>query len=186
MTRQAGVTLVEMMVAIAIIAILLVLGVPSFATYMANSKIRGTAEVFLSGLQSARTEAVRLNTAVEFVLTDTAAIRDNVASAVPSATGRNWIIRTADMANFIEGKSGSEGAGAGGAEVDAGAVSTITFNGLGVTDLAAATTIHFTNSAGGACAPDGPMRCLDVVISAGGQARLCDPAVSDATDTRKC
>jgi hypothetical protein len=30
------------------------------------------------------------------------------------------------------------------------------------------------------------MRCLQINVSASGSVRMCDPAVTDATDPRKC
>ena len=44
-----------------------------------------------------------------------------------------------------------------------------------------------TNPTGGACvAASGPMRCLRIIVTPGGQARMCDPAVTDTNDSRKC
>jgi type IV fimbrial biogenesis protein FimT len=37
-----------------------------------------------------------------------------------------------------------------------------------------------------ACAPSGPIRCLMVVISPGGQSKVCDPAATSVGDTRSC
>lgn len=82
--------------------------------------------------------------------------------------------------------------GTSSAEVD-----TIVFNGLGrmpsVLNTGATVTnfvkvrLDFTYPAGGACvANGGPMRCLAILLSAGGQIKMCDPAVLTAGDTRKC
>jgi type IV fimbrial biogenesis protein FimT len=44
-----------------------------------------------------------------------------------------------------------------------------------------------TNPIGGACAAaGGEMRCLRVVVTGSGQVRMCDPAVTVATDPRRC
>ena len=74
--------------------------------------------------------------------------------------------------------------------------SLIIFNGLGrVTPVPAGDIdIDVSNPTGGACVgvglhatPAGPMRCLRLVVSAGGQVRMCDPAfVYTATDTQGC
>jgi type IV fimbrial biogenesis protein FimT len=57
---------------------------------------------------------------------------------------------------------------------------------VGLTTVA---TFDFSNPNAGACATSGggggPIRCLRVRLSRGGQTRMCDPAV-DATDTRSC
>ena len=63
-----GFTLLELMVALAIAALLMMMGVPSFTTFLRNSEIRSTAESISNGLRLARTEATRLNAPVSFTL----------------------------------------------------------------------------------------------------------------------
>jgi type IV fimbrial biogenesis protein FimT len=52
------------------------------------------------------------------------------------------------------------------------------------------TNIEVTNPAAGVCqhvdAVNGTMRCLRIRISTGGEVKMCDPAVTDATDPRIC
>jgi type IV fimbrial biogenesis protein FimT len=66
------------------------------------------------------------------------------------------------------------------------------FNGLGrVTSPGGAanlTQVAISNPVGGTCehVDGGAMRCLRINISVGGEARMCDPAVTDATDPRIC
>jgi type IV fimbrial biogenesis protein FimT len=72
----------------------------------------------------------------------------------------------------------------------------LAFNGLGgVTSatLAAGSEAAFniTNPAGGVCAAadeDGTMRCLRVLVTQGGQIRMCDPAltISKPGDPQAC
>ena len=66
--RPQGFTLIELMVALAIAALLLMLGVPSFTTFLRNSEIRSTTESIVNGLRAARTEATRRNERVKFTL----------------------------------------------------------------------------------------------------------------------
>lgn len=63
-----GFTILELMVALTIAAMLLTLGVPSFTAFLRNSEIRSTAEAISNGLRFARTEATRLNRPVSFTL----------------------------------------------------------------------------------------------------------------------
>jgi type IV fimbrial biogenesis protein FimT len=63
-----GFTILELMVALAIAALLLTIGMPSFTTFVRNSEIRSTAESISNGLRVARTEATRLNKPVSFTL----------------------------------------------------------------------------------------------------------------------
>jgi type IV fimbrial biogenesis protein FimT len=63
-----GFTLLELLVAMAIAALLLTIGMPSFTTFLRNSEIRSAAESISNGLRMARTEATRLNAPVSFTL----------------------------------------------------------------------------------------------------------------------
>jgi len=68
-----GFTLIELMVALAILALLFLLGMPSFITYLRNSEIRSTSESIINGLRTASAEATRLNSRVAFKFTGTGA-----------------------------------------------------------------------------------------------------------------
>jgi len=62
------------------------------------------------------------------------------------------------------------------------------FNGMGRVVGAGIGTINLGNVVG-TCEhldANGTMRCLRVIVSNGGQIRLCDPKVVDATDPRRC
>lgn len=191
--RQRGVSMIEVMIAIAIIAILSAVGLPAFGTFMQNSKLRSTAEGFYTGLQAARAEAVKLNATVQFLLTTDDPSGSNAQTTNLSTSASNWMVRTPDPAVpgiylWLMGKSSAEGGGSTpSVEVDGGGVTSITFTAFGATTLGSAATLTFTNPTGGACASaSGPMRCLNVVVSIGGQIRMCDPKVTYANDTRKC
>jgi type IV fimbrial biogenesis protein FimT len=48
-------------------------------------------------------------------------------------------------------------------------------------------TFSVTNPRGGTCQADGgDMRCLRIVVTTGGQVRMCDPAVEAVGDPRRC
>lgn len=188
---QRGVTLTEVMIAVAIAGILLTMGLPAFQTWVQNAQLRGAAESLASGFRAARAEALQRNTTVQFVFTADAPIAANVTSLTPSTSGPNWVLRydtdpdpAVTTYAFLQGKAGAEGASN---VVTAAGSSTISFTAFGRTTLLAASTIQVTNPTGGACfASGGPMRCLNVVVSVGGQVKLCDPAVTTAGDTRAC
>jgi type IV fimbrial biogenesis protein FimT len=192
MKRQRGFSLIEMVVVVVIMGILLGLGLPSYRTYMANQRIVASAEVFMTGLQMARAEAVKLNQRVEFILTDVDPTPASVDTTSTSTAGRNWIVRALAAGGnaFIEGKSGAEGSGsatgAGSPVVLTGSLAAVTFDGFGMpVGLTTTATFDFSNPSAGSCAPAGPVRCLQVRLSRGGQARLCDPA-TPVGDTRSC
>jgi type IV fimbrial biogenesis protein FimT len=66
--RLRGFTLLELVVALTIMGMLLMLGMPSFTTFLRNSEVRSTAESISNGLRAARSEATRLNRPVSFTL----------------------------------------------------------------------------------------------------------------------
>jgi len=66
--RSAGFTLIELMIAIAIFAILIMLGMPTFTEYLGNTQIRNASEAILNGVRLAQGEAVKRNGEVSFVL----------------------------------------------------------------------------------------------------------------------
>lgn len=191
---QRGVSLIELMIGVAIAAMLFALGAPNFSAFIQNSKIRNAAEAIQNGLSLARVEAVRRNTSVQFVL----------------GTGSSWTVgcetATTDCPASIQSRSTAEGstnAAVATTEVAASTnvinttptfTDTLGFNGLGgitsVTLPAGSNAIfNITNPNGGACAvADGPMRCLRVVVTSGGQVRMCDPAltISKPTDPQAC
>lgn len=61
---RSGFTLIELMVVIAVAAILLAIAVPSFTAMGLNSKLRSTANNLVASAYLARSEAIKLNTPV--------------------------------------------------------------------------------------------------------------------------
>ncbi|MCS4509842.1 GspH/FimT family pseudopilin [Xylophilus ampelinus] len=59
--RPAGLTLIEVMVALAIVAILGLVAVPSFVAYQRNSELSSAANSLLSAVTMARSEAMKRN-----------------------------------------------------------------------------------------------------------------------------
>jgi type IV fimbrial biogenesis protein FimT len=56
---QRGVTLMEVMIVLAIVAIVLAVGVPGFREFVARNRLDGAAQHLLASLQYARSEAMR-------------------------------------------------------------------------------------------------------------------------------
>lgn len=196
---NAGVTLIELMVGLTILAFLLVSGVPSLSVWLTNAQIRSASESILNGLNHARAEAVKRNTSVRFQLTTTLGNDCAVANA-----GTNWVVNI--------GATTSPAGLCGNATSDTVAPqllqktvatsstmitinasqSALAFNGLGqqtsttvVGGAPNATTIT-VQPATGSClstAGTGTYRCLTIQISPAGQARLCDPSVSGSASS---
>lgn len=193
-------SLIELLIGLAIMGLLIMIGLPNMATWLQNSKIRTAGETMLAGLTLARTEAVRRNQVVRFQM-----VNNLTSACVVSTAGTDWVVSLDDVTGacdeapseaaaprIIQTRSGSEGTT--GVVVAAATAGIVHFNGLGrVTSPGGAanmTQLAISNPVGGACEnPDGsggPMRCLRINISIGGEARMCDPAVSDASDPRIC
>jgi type IV fimbrial biogenesis protein FimT len=192
--RSSGFTLIEMMVTLAVLALLFAVGLPSMSTWLQNVQIRSAAESMQAGLQSARAEALRRNDLVRFQLVDSLA-----SGCALTASGTSFVVNLGkddatgkcdapesdvDDPKILQKRSGAEGSP--NAVINASSQSVL-FNGLGrISAGGAQMLIDVTNAAGGKCQPDGPMRCLRLTVAPGGGVRMCDPAVTDATDPRHC
>ena len=194
-TLLRGFTLVEVMVSLTIVGALLAMGIPSVSAMVQNSKLGSATKSYTAGIQTARTEAIRRNATVDFVLTNAAV----AATPTPSANGRNWVVRWSDAGTpaLLDGKAGTDGSGQSGSTSitiagtvtapTAGAFSgVLSFNGFGA--VTSGETLRFVveNPAGGTCATaGGTMRCLVIQVRPGGQVNVCDPKAS-AGDSRAC
>jgi type IV fimbrial biogenesis protein FimT len=202
--RASGFTLIELLITLAVMALLFMLGLPSMNTWLQNQQLRTSAEGIQAGLQLARAESLRRNVPVRFQFVDTL-----TSACVPFDKATNWIVSVNDPTGkcnvaesdpsaeitdptaliMIQKRSGAEGSPNAAVVAVNGLVpaNTVTFSGLGrVIGVAPITQIDIKNPSGGVCQPAGPMRCLRINIASGGQMRMCDPIVVDATDPRKC
>jgi type IV fimbrial biogenesis protein FimT len=172
-SAQYGFTLVEMLIGITIFAILVAVGLPSYTAWIQNTQIRSATESVLNGMQLARNEAVRRNTNVQLVL----------------GAQSSWTISVPSTAEQIQARS--YGAGSKNVTVakTPGAATTITFNSLGRVTAnadASATITQLDFDVPTTILAATASRNLRIVIAAGGNVRMCDPTVSDATDPRYC
>lgn len=164
---QRGVTLAELMVAIAIFGILLAAGANSYTRWIQNQQIRVAAGSILNGMQVARSEALRRNTAVQFVL---------------DAAG--WRVIEAAGAAQVQAASLREGARNAVVTVAPAGSTMLTFGGLGRVEANtdASAPIARVDVTSTSTAADRPMRILAGV---GGMLKMCDPAFA-AGDPRGC
>ncbi len=173
--RQRGISIIESMIVVTVIAIMLALSAPMGAEWLANSRIRSAAESMLAGLQLARAEAVKRNTPVEFVLD------------APPAAG--WTVRVALSGEEIQKKAAGEGTADVTVTAAPSGAARVSFDGLGRRtanidtsnpidrlDLDLPTTVLAADKT----------RDLRLQLGLGGQIVMCDPNVTADGDVRKC
>jgi type IV fimbrial biogenesis protein FimT len=189
--RQQGITLLELMVGVSIVALVLALGAPSFARWAQDARNRGAAESIANGLQVARSEAVGRNALVRFSLTSATADNQwtvtcvNDVKSCPTAAALRTYTGTAgpkvgvSLLPIPAGTSPNPFATAIAAATDVPAG--VSFNGLGRVPTANAnadiTRIDITSPIG---------RRYVVTVSNTGQIRMCDPNVALATSPQGC
>lgn len=183
--RLLGFTVVELMIALGIISMLFLFGMPSFTSWVRNNQVRTAADSLQNGLRMAQNEAVRRNRRVVLILTNDTP--GPMATAMDN--GRSWAISTEELV---------AGSGEGRDYIDGGPLSDVTgdlrINGPGticfssagrliaseaavfggqpcVTNAATPTTTY----AVGRPSPKPGDRMLNVTVTLGGQVRMCNP-----------
>jgi type IV fimbrial biogenesis protein FimT len=135
---------------------------------MANNRVRTGVDGILSGLQLARTEAIRRNTNVSFTLN----------------TDTGWTVAVVSPAATIQTRPASEG-GSNLQVTTLNDQTALTFTSTGTVSgynpNANLTKITVAPPAG----IDGA-DSLQIDIFAGGQARMCNLAITTANDPRSC
>jgi len=173
--RTSGFTLIELMIALSIFAILVFLAFPMYAQFMGNTQIRNRAENSLLGVRLAQATAIKGNSLARFVI-------DANGWAVFA-----WNDEIADFAVVpVQSYQFAEGASQTTHTLTPAAATRVTFDGLGrvVPDANSLTRIDVTN-------PNiSNPRVLRLVISGiGGNTgiKLCDPDPGvAANDPRAC
>lgn len=174
LARQRGLTLVELMVTIGILALLLFLAAPDFRTWILNTRVRTVAEALQNGVRQAQAEAVRRNRTVVFFLTNA----EPGIGAASAVNGVNWGMRTIPLLPtedpvFVRGGAFSDVAQ--GVTI-ASPVAAICFNPAGqqvavvAEGCAPAVTDFDVNGPAGAT----ELRRLRIIVALGGRTRMCD------------
>jgi len=152
--------MVELMIGIAILAILSAVAVPSFQSWLQNSQIRNAAESILNGLQRARAEAVGRNINVEFVV----------------SPDSSWVVRVASGVE-IESRSSGEGSKDVTITMIPNGTNTVTYNNFGgiqATNLDTSAPFNRID-ADSSSMPTSESQDLRITIGLGGNVKLCDP-----------
>jgi type IV fimbrial biogenesis protein FimT len=161
-------TLVEMMVTLAVFAILVAIAGPSFRDAIANQKVQAGAEAILNGLQLAQTEAIHRNMNVSFTL----------------GGGTAWTVAVVSPSATIQTRPDSE-SGGGLTVTSLNNQNLVSFTATGAVanydPLSALTQITVAPPAG-----ISGVNTFRIDITAAGQLRLCNLSISTANDPRKC
>lgn len=168
-----GFTLIEIMVAVAIIGILMAVAAPNFRIWLLNSQIHTAAESMQTGLQRAKAEAVMRNRIVEFTLPVGAVTWD-----VSNTTNGEVLERSADKARMKTVTQVTAPAGA--TKVAFGPTGMVIAN--SPTDGSVPIASILLDSS--ALAP-ADSKELMVTIDMSGRVRMCDPNAAP-TSTRAC
>jgi len=200
MLNHRGFTLIELMVTIAVFAILIMLALPSFSVWTSNMRIRGAAEAVQNGIQLARQTAIAHNTQVMFVFPNAGSLDYLVyelasPGALPASFTAPVVSGATPEAILIQQYNQAEGAsntavaiaGAGGAPDPTAYM--VTFGSLGqVVGNPDGTNYPRMITVNSAISTDPAIRPLRVVIWSGGGTKVCDTAVPVANigDTRVC
>ena len=88
---QRGFTLVELMVTITIFTTLLLLALPMYSEFTANTQIRNAVENTLMGVRQAQSEAIKHNGQVEFVLNPAAGWNVNLIEDNSNLAGYGFV-----------------------------------------------------------------------------------------------
>lgn len=179
--RSRGFTLIELMVTVVLMSLLLGLAAPNFKVWVRNAQVRTVSDALQNGMRLAQSEALRRSRQVVFFLTNDNNCSNSIAAA---SNGVNWSIRTVPM---VAGESSVVVQCGVLSDVAAGVAITgptaVCFNSMG--RQAENTNTGVT---GGNCSlatsglstynvtASGADRTLRVLLTLGGQSRLCDPA----------
>ena len=203
--RTAGFTLIEMVVAVTIFAILVAMTAPTMKLWIANTKVRAIADSLQNGIRLAQAEAERRSRQVVFALTNNAT---PAVGFTATTSGTYWAIQTFPFAGETPVLIAS------GVLSSAGTTVTITagqnqtalcFNSLGrlVANSspgpsgATCTTPTASNTSNVTANPQptftytvsmtGADHNLEVEVATGGQLHLCDPTKTfSATNPYGC
>lgn len=189
--RQGGMTLVEVLVAMAIVALVLAFAGPSALTWIQNTQLRNAAEAILGGVERARIEALKRNTTVAFELTDANSTAFHVCyfdiPTIACSTTKPDLATRGPSEGSLNARAGVGFAvGDTATPIDGGTnvPSLIAFDSFG--RVAASSPQNIARiDVRNLVAGTGERR-LVILVASGGQIRMCDPALSQATNPQGC
>jgi type IV fimbrial biogenesis protein FimT len=189
---QRGMSLVEILISIAIVAMVLAMAAPSSLAWIQNLQLRNAAESALGGIKMARLEALRRNTTIAFELTD----------AASSAWRVCFYDLVSQSCSAAQAPIASRGASEGSPNARFGVETTFTDfaapldAGVGVPALVAFDSLGRVSSASPAniaridtrnpTVDPAVERRLSILVGVAGQVVMCDPGLVKATNPQGC
>lgn len=198
--RTLGFTLIEMVVAMAIFAILIALAVPTMREWIRNAQVRSVADALQNGVRLAQAESLRRSRQVVFALTNSTTPQTGTFSA--ASNGTYWAIMVVPL--MTDGSDNTPFVQAGvltSTSVQVSGPAAICFNSVGrlVTNASTGVTngscvvptngtpvksTYSISQTGTALSGDHP---LNVQVALGGQVHLCDQSQTlSATNPYGC
>jgi type IV fimbrial biogenesis protein FimT len=194
-----GFTIIELVVTLAIGAILTGLAMPALGSWLRNARIRAAAEMIQGGLRTAQSEAVSRSRQTAFLLTPTQVTPGLLTATTipaPAANGGYWYVvlltlLADDVPTYVT--AGAAGDATQGVSVIGPATACFSSYGRMLT-VSSSTLVTcptaFTAIFGGTgliytigAAAD---RQLSVTVATGGQVRMCDPKRTPPADADGC
>lgn len=146
---QAGLTLIELMVALTISAVLVMAAAPSFQDYISNARLRENGNALYSQMLFAQSEAIKRNNVVRLAVVGGSTLR---------------VIDRSDPANEVLVRESELSTGV------TATVATVDFGGEGRPLNFAAAAFNLS-STGQTCSSE--IRCPGLRVDGGGAIRLC-------------
>lgn len=168
--KEKGFNLVELMVSMAIFSFVLALAVPSFNAWQASMRVRNISESIQFGLLQARSEAIRRNQPIMFVLNH----------------NTSWEVLVENDKSVLNKKEAVESSGTIEIVITPQTSRTITFNGLGQTINNEDGTARLHGVIVRSTKDYDGIRDLRVRVGTGGTVFICDPSVTNVQDGRFC
>lgn len=173
-----GFTIVELLTAVAVSAILAAVAIPSFADLLASRRVQSTASGLGQALKSAQAEAIRRNRLVEVIFTTSEPVPAETVGATARIAGAATafmvrVVNPQGAGDFITGQTiGEDGA----TTIDSAGVTSIGFTPMG-------RPMNLSAAPGAALAQSIVLRVTDtrssrrmcVALATGGSVRVCDP-----------
>jgi type IV fimbrial biogenesis protein FimT len=173
-----GFTLVELMITLVLLGVLIMLAMPTFSAWIQNTRIRTTAESIVNGMQVARSEAVRRNSPVQFVMGVGSSWAVSCVATTPGCPDTNPI----QMRATGEGSTAS-------IIVTPSDGLTVVFDSFGTMTTpvpgGGGASVRFDVDVDTAVLAASESRELRVTVDTGGNIRMCDPNTI-APDPRAC